>query len=63
VPEPDLRTAAAAILAGVASNTSSKVAIAAVIGRGAFARQLTAMAVSCVLVGALVLWLVAINMP
>ena len=55
VPEPDPLIAAEAILAGVASNTVSKVAIAAVIGRGSFATQLSAVALSCLLAGAVVL--------
>lgn len=63
IPEPTPRTAAAAILAGVASNTLSKVAIAAVIARGSFARQLAVIALSCLLAGALVLWLVSMNLP
>jgi len=46
-----------AILAGVASNTFSKVAIAAAIGRGSFANQIAAVAFGCVVAGGLVLWI------
>jgi uncharacterized membrane protein (DUF4010 family) len=53
----DLRGATFAILAGVASNTFSKVALAAIIGRGQFAIEIAAVAVGCVIVGALTLML------
>ena len=49
--------AALAILAAVASNTVSKIAIGAVIGRGPFAVEIAAMALACLLVGAAALWL------
>jgi uncharacterized membrane protein (DUF4010 family) len=49
--------AALAILAAVASNTVSKVAIGAAIGRGAFAIEIAAMALACLLVGSVALWL------
>jgi uncharacterized membrane protein (DUF4010 family) len=49
--------AAVAILGAVASNTVSKIAIGAVIGRGAFAVDIAAMALLCLLVGAIALWL------
>ena len=49
--------AALAILAAVASNTVSKIAIGAVIGRGPFAVEIAAMALTCLLVGAAALWL------
>jgi uncharacterized membrane protein (DUF4010 family) len=49
--------AAVAILAAVASNTVSKVAIGAVIGRGPFAIEIAAMALLCLIVGAVALWL------
>jgi uncharacterized membrane protein (DUF4010 family) len=49
--------AALAILAAVASNTVSKIAIGAAIGRGPFAAEIAAMALACLLVGAVVLWL------
>ena len=49
--------AALAILAAVASNTVSKVAIGAAIGRGAFASEIAAMALACLLVGSVALWL------
>jgi uncharacterized membrane protein (DUF4010 family) len=46
-----LRTATFAILAGVASNTISKAAISAVIGRGWFAIEIGAVALGCGLAG------------
>src|SRR5262245_46477452 len=46
-----------AILAGVASNTVSKIAIGAVIGRGWFAAKIALMALICLAVGAVVLGL------
>ena len=49
--------AAFAILAAVASNTVSKIVIGAVIGRGSFAVEIAAMALVCLLVGAVALWL------
>jgi uncharacterized membrane protein (DUF4010 family) len=49
--------AALAILAAVASNTVSKVAIGAAIGRGGFAIEIAAMALACLLVGSVALWL------
>jgi uncharacterized membrane protein (DUF4010 family) len=49
--------AALAILAAVASNTVSKIAIGAAIGRGLFAVEIAAMALVCLLVGAVALWL------
>lgn len=52
VPESlSLRTATFAILAGVASNTLSKVAISAAIGRGWFALEIGAVSLVCVLAG------------
>jgi uncharacterized membrane protein (DUF4010 family) len=49
--------AALAILAAVASNTVSKIAIGAAIGRGWFAADLAAMAAGCLAVGAVAAWL------
>ena len=49
--------AALAILAAVASNTVSKVAIGAAIGGGAFAIEIAAMALACLLVGSVALGL------
>ena len=49
--------AAVAILAAVASDTVSKVAIGAAIGRGSFAADLAAMAVGCLAAGAVALCL------
>jgi uncharacterized membrane protein (DUF4010 family) len=63
MPEPDSRTAAFAVLAGVASNTLSKVAIAAIIGRGAFARGFIAISAGSVLAGGLALWLALALLP
>jgi uncharacterized membrane protein (DUF4010 family) len=56
VPTPlSTQGATFAILAGVASNTLSKVATGAAIGRGWYAVELTAMAVGCVIAGWLTL--------
>jgi uncharacterized membrane protein (DUF4010 family) len=48
--------AAFAILAAVASDTVSKIAIGAAIGRGRFALAIAVMAFACLTVGAAVLW-------
>jgi uncharacterized membrane protein (DUF4010 family) len=57
VPAPLSQLGAAeAILAAVASNMLSKLAIATVVGRGRFAGGLAAMTTACWLVGAGVLW-------
>ncbi|MEP7242100.1 MAG: DUF4010 domain-containing protein [Gammaproteobacteria bacterium] len=45
------RAASFAILAGVASNTLSKVALSAVIGRGRFAVEIAAVALGCIIAG------------
>jgi uncharacterized membrane protein (DUF4010 family) len=55
--------AAVAILAAVASDTVSKVAIGAAIGRGWFAADLAAMAAGCVGVGAAVAWATLALLP
>ena len=47
--------AAYAILAGVASNTVTKIAIGAVIGRGRFAAEIAAVSLACIVAGWLVL--------
>ena len=47
--------AAYAILAAVASDTVSKVAIGAVIGRGRFAAEIGMMAILCLLVAGVIL--------
>jgi uncharacterized membrane protein (DUF4010 family) len=63
---PDTLTraqAAVAILAAVASDTVSKVAIGATIGRGWFAADLAAMAAGCVGVGAAVAWATLALLP
>ena len=49
--------AALAILAAVASDTVSKIAIGAAIGRGRFALEIAAMALGCILVGGAAGWL------
>jgi uncharacterized membrane protein (DUF4010 family) len=52
-PEPlSAQSAAFAILAAVASNTVSKIAIGAVVGRGRFAVLIAAMALACLIGGA-----------
>ena len=52
-PEPlNTESATFAILAAVASNTVSKVAIGAVVGRGRFAYLIAGMALACLFVGA-----------
>jgi uncharacterized membrane protein (DUF4010 family) len=48
-------SAAVAILAAVASNTVSKIAIGAVVGRGRFAYLIAVMALACLVTGAAVL--------
>jgi uncharacterized membrane protein (DUF4010 family) len=48
--------ASLAILAAAASSTVSKVAIGAAIGRGWFALDLAALALSCLLIGGMVAW-------
>ena len=55
--------AAVAILAAVASDTVSKVAIGAAIGRGWFAGDLAAMAAGCLAVGAAVAWATLALLP
>jgi uncharacterized membrane protein (DUF4010 family) len=63
---PDTLTraqAAVAILAAVASDTVSKVAIGAGIGRGWFAGDLAAMAAGCLTIGAAVAWATLALLP
>jgi uncharacterized membrane protein (DUF4010 family) len=55
--------AALAILAAVASDTVSKIAIGAAIGRGWFAADLAALAAGCLAAGAAALWLTFTLMP
>ncbi|TAK47575.1 MAG: DUF4010 domain-containing protein [Xanthobacteraceae bacterium] len=50
------RDAIIAILAAVAADTISKIAIGAVIGRGRFAMSITTMAVGCLAAGAAAFW-------
>ncbi|MDP2411908.1 MAG: DUF4010 domain-containing protein [Pseudolabrys sp.] len=52
--------ASAAILVAVLSNTASKLAIAASVGRGAFAVQVAVMTVACWIAGAIGLWLATV---
>jgi uncharacterized membrane protein (DUF4010 family) len=52
-----------AILAAVASDTVSKIAIGAAIGRGWFAADLAALAAGCLAAGAAALWLTFTLMP
>lgn len=57
VPAPlDAFSAAMAILVAVVSNTASKLALAAALGRGRFAAEVAAMTVLCWLTGAAGLW-------
>jgi uncharacterized membrane protein (DUF4010 family) len=63
---PDTLTgaqAALAILAAVASDTVSKIAIGAAIGRGWFAADLAALAAGCLAAGAAALWLTFALLP
>jgi uncharacterized membrane protein (DUF4010 family) len=55
--------AALAILAAVASDTVSKIAIGAAIGRGWFAADLAALAAGCLAAGAAALWLTFALLP
>jgi uncharacterized membrane protein (DUF4010 family) len=56
-PQPlAVRDVSIAILAAVATNTISKVAIGGVIGRGRFAAEIAVMAVGCLAVGAGAFW-------
>ena len=57
-PRPlDIQAATIAILSAVATNTLSKIAIGGIIGRGRFALEIIAMALACLTVGALALWM------
>lgn len=63
-PETLTRAQAAfAILAAAASNTASKVAIGAAIGRGSFAADLAVLAVGSLAAGAAALWLTSLLLP
>jgi uncharacterized membrane protein (DUF4010 family) len=57
------RQAALAILAAVASDTVSKIAIGAAIGRGWFAAELAVMAAGCILIGGTAAWLTLAFLP
>jgi len=57
-PQPlDTQDASIAVLSSVAANTLSKIAIGGIIGRGRFALEIVAMALACLTVGALALWM------
>jgi len=57
-PQPlDTQDATIAVLSAVAANTLSKIAIGGIIGRGRFALEIVAMALACLTVGALALWM------
>lgn len=63
-PQPlSLQNAALAILAAVVSNNLSKIIIGAVVGRGAFAVEIAAMAVLCFIAGGAAFWAAALVMP
>lgn len=63
-PQPlSLQSAALAILAAVVSNNLSKIAIGAVVGRGAFAVEIAVMAALCFAAGALAFWGAALVVP
>jgi uncharacterized membrane protein (DUF4010 family) len=57
-PRPlGIQDATIAVLSAVATNTISKIAIGGIIGRGRFALEIIAMALACLTVGALALWM------
>ena len=57
-PQPlDTQDASIAVLSAVAANTLSKIAIGGIIGRGRFALEIVAIALACLTVGALALWM------
>lgn len=58
-----LQSASLAILAAVVSNNVSKIAIGAVVGRGAFALELAVMAGLCLAAGAAAYWAAALIVP
>jgi len=63
-PQPlTLQVASMAILVGVASNTLSKLAIGAVVGRGWFAAELAAVSAACLVVGCVALWAALVYFP
>lgn len=63
-PQPlSLQSAALAILAAVVSNNLSKIAIGAVVGRGAFAVEIAVMAALCFAAGAAAYWGAALVVP
>lgn len=63
-PQPlSLNDAALAILAAVVSNNVSKTAIGAVVGRGAFALEIGAMALLCLVAGVTAFWVASLVIP
>jgi uncharacterized membrane protein (DUF4010 family) len=63
-PQPlSLNDAALAILAAVVSNNVSKTAIGAVVGRGAFALEIGAMAFLCLVAGVTAFWVASLVIP
>jgi uncharacterized membrane protein (DUF4010 family) len=57
-PRPlGIQDATIAVLSAVATNTISKIAIGGIIGRGRFALEIIVMALACLTVGALALWM------
>jgi uncharacterized membrane protein (DUF4010 family) len=63
-PQPlSPQDAAFAILAAVFSNTISKIAIGAVVGRGAFAAEIAGMAAGCIAAAAAAYWLTIVVYP
>lgn len=63
-PQPlALREAAVAILCAVATDTVSKIAIGAVIGRGRFALEIAVMAFGCFLAGGSAVWALKLLPP
>jgi uncharacterized membrane protein (DUF4010 family) len=57
-PRPlGIQDATIAVLSAVAANTISKIAIGSIIGRGRFALEIIGMALACLAVGALALWM------
>ena len=57
------RSAALAIIAAVATDTISKIAIGVVVGRGRFAAEIAIMALGCIIAGAAALWITFALLP
>ena len=58
-----LAAASLAILAAVASNSLSKIAIGAAVGRGRFAVEIAIMAIACLAAGGLTYWATRLMLP